>query len=410
MARRKRDPSYRHHKASGQAFVEFDGRRIYLGRHGTKRSREEYHRLIAEWLANDQQLPVPPEELKVSELLVRFWRHAEGYYQRTDGTPTGELDCYRQALRPLRRLYGSTLAKDFGPRNLKTVREQFVRGTAPKMRRGASRKTVNSYVARIRRVFRWAVAQELLPASVYEALRAVEGLRYGRSVARETDGVRPVPQTHIDVIEGRVSHQVWAMMQVQLTAGARSGEVCTMRPSDIDRSGRVWVYRPREHKTAHHGHDREILIGPRAQAAVAPFLLGRDDDAFLFSPTEAEEERRRAQHEARTTPPRCGNRPGTNRKRAPKRKPADKYTPDSYRRAIQRAIEAVNREREKVGKEPIAMWHPHQLRHNCAKRLRSEYGIDLARVVLGHRLGSEITEVYAEADRARATEIVAEAG
>jgi len=410
MARRKRTPSYRHHKASGQAFVEFDGRRIYLGKHGSKKSREEYHRLIAEWLANDQQLPVPPEELTVAELLARYWKHAESYYRRADGTPTGELDCYRQALRPLRRLYGSTLAKDFGPRNLKTIRDQFVRGTAPKMRRAAARKTVNSYIARIRRVFRWSVAQELLPADVYHALSAVEGLKHGRSEARETNGVHPVPQKHIDAIEGRVSRQVWAMVQLHLASGARSGEICMMRPRDIDRSGKVWSYVPRTHKTAHHGHDREIFIGPRGQAAIAPYLLGRDDDAYLFSPIEAEEERQRSRHEARKTPPSCGNRPGTNCTRAPKRKPTERYTPDTYRRAVQRAVKAVNRERKEAGEEPIPMWHPHQLRHNCAKRLRAEHGIDVARVVLGHQLGSEITEVYAEADRARAMQIVAEAG
>ena len=51
-----------------------DGRWIYLGKDGTKRSREEFHRLIAEWLSNDRQLPVPPEELTVSELLARFWK------------------------------------------------------------------------------------------------------------------------------------------------------------------------------------------------------------------------------------------------------------------------------------------------------------------------------------------------
>lgn len=31
-------PKYRKHKASGQAFVELSGKRIYLGPHGTKLS------------------------------------------------------------------------------------------------------------------------------------------------------------------------------------------------------------------------------------------------------------------------------------------------------------------------------------------------------------------------------------
>jgi len=45
-------PSYRLHKASGQAFVELGGRRIYLGKHGSKASREEYERQIAEMVVS----------------------------------------------------------------------------------------------------------------------------------------------------------------------------------------------------------------------------------------------------------------------------------------------------------------------------------------------------------------------
>lgn len=44
-------PSYRRHKASGQAVVTLNGKDHYLGPHGSKVSRDEYDRLIAEWLA-----------------------------------------------------------------------------------------------------------------------------------------------------------------------------------------------------------------------------------------------------------------------------------------------------------------------------------------------------------------------
>ena len=43
-------PNYRFHKATGQAFVKLGGRRFYLGKHGSKASREEYERRIAEYL------------------------------------------------------------------------------------------------------------------------------------------------------------------------------------------------------------------------------------------------------------------------------------------------------------------------------------------------------------------------
>lgn len=42
-----RVPSYRLHKASGQAIVTLDGRDQYLGVYDTSESKENYDRLIA---------------------------------------------------------------------------------------------------------------------------------------------------------------------------------------------------------------------------------------------------------------------------------------------------------------------------------------------------------------------------
>jgi integrase len=55
-------------------------------------------------------------------------------------------------------------------------------------------------------------------------------------------------------------------------------------------------------------------------------------------------------------------------------------------------------------------WHPHQLRHNAATRLRHEFGIDIAQTILGHRLGSAVTEIYAAANVKRAREAIRETG
>ena len=53
----------------------------------------------------------------------------------------------------------------------------------------------NQRIGRIRRVFRWAVEQELVPPSVYQGLLAVRGLQRGRSKARETEPVKRVPKS-----------------------------------------------------------------------------------------------------------------------------------------------------------------------------------------------------------------------
>ncbi|MGN6505850.1 MAG: hypothetical protein ACTHM6_09835, partial [Tepidisphaeraceae bacterium] len=50
-------PSYRHHKPSGQAVVTLSGRDVYLGPHGTRLSRENYDRVVGEWLAAGRAMP-----------------------------------------------------------------------------------------------------------------------------------------------------------------------------------------------------------------------------------------------------------------------------------------------------------------------------------------------------------------
>jgi len=54
-------------------------------------------------------------------------------------------------------------------------------------------------------------------------------------------------------------------------------------------------------------------------------------------------------------------------------------------------------------------WHPHQLRHNAATELRKEFGIEAARIILGHR-SAAITEVYAEKDEQQAVEAMMKVG
>lgn len=97
-----------------------------------------------------------------------------------------------------------------------------------------------------------------------------------------------------------------------------------MRPFDIDMSGRIWICSPAQDKTAHHGDQRLIYLGPQAQEVLRPFLRRRVD-AYCFSPAEAEQERREALHAQRITPMSCGNRPGSNRRNDPERVAGEFY-------------------------------------------------------------------------------------
>ncbi len=250
-----RTPSYCHHKGSGQAVVRIDGKDHYLGKYGTEESRREYDRLIAEWLAAGQRLPEAKtgHGLSVSELILAYWKWAEKNDRDADGAPTRELPNLKDALRPLRKLYGDTEAARFGPMALRTVREDMIAS-------GLCCRTINTRIGRLKRVFKWSVSYELLPASVYEALRTVPGLQRGRSKARDTEGIKPVSEGDVRAVLPFLPPQVTAAVAVQLLTGCRVTEALTLRGCDLDVIGPVWTYRPAKHKNRNRGIDRVIFL------------------------------------------------------------------------------------------------------------------------------------------------------
>lgn len=408
MRETTKPPSYRLYKRTGQAVVTINGKDYYLGKFGSKASREAYDRLIGEWLMNGRCIPVNDGPLTVSEMIAGFWHYLERHYRKPDGTPTTEPENFRLALRPLRALYGHTPAAGFGPLALKTVRQRMIEA-------GGSRKYINKHIGRIKLAFKWAASEELVPAAVYHGLQTVAGLKRGRTDADETDPVRPVPEKYVDAIRPYVSRQVWAMVQLQRLTGMRSGEVIIMRGRDLDTAAPIWLYRPESHKTEHHGHERIVELGPRAQTVLKRFLKP-DLDAYLFSPrdTVAEQKIEKRRKRKSKVQPSQQDRSKPN----PKRAAGDRYSADSFRRAIQRACDAddakVKADLIKAGEKPdddrvTPRWHPHQLRHNYATRIRKEFGIEAARILLGHR-STAVTELYAEVDRGRVRDIVARVG
>ncbi len=333
-------PKYRRQKGKygDYAFVELQGRHHYLGRFGAPESKEKYVRLLAEHAAGAlHSAGIRGKKFTITQLAEDFLKFADGHYRKPDGTLTSEVVCFKRAVEPLKELYGSTDATEFGPKALKAVRHQMV--TKYKW----CRRSVNAQVQRIKHVFKWAVSEELLPQAVYGALLAVEGLKRGRTPAIEREPVKPVPIGNVDAIRPFVSRQVEALIDLQLLTGARAGELVIIRPVDLDAGGKVWIFRPHNHKTQHHGHSRVIYFGPRAQEVIKPFLAGRAIDAYMFSPIEAERERREEIHLARKTPLNEGNRPGTNRKDDPEREPGPRYDVGSYRRAIRRACDQADK-------------------------------------------------------------------
>lgn len=403
MPRIKKKPTYLLHKSSSQARVRVDGKDHYLGEYGSQESKDRYDRIVAEWFA--KQGDTSAFRLTVDDVCLLFQEWASQHY-RKNGEPTSEAYNIRLALRYVVAEAGTMRAQEFGPKTLKAVRQTMIDA-------GCVRTSINRMVARIRRMFRWSVAEELIPVTVYQALCTVAGLEAGRSRAIESEPVKPVAQDIVDAIKPFVSRQVWAMIQLQILTGARPGEVVSMRGADLTMSGKVWEYSPASHKTEHHGRERIIFLGPQAQKIVRQFLKP-DLSSHLFSPADAKAEHFAVLRTKRKTPLTPSQRNRTP-KAQPAKIPGGCYTVTSYGRAIRNACRKADRQarrdQPKVSTDRVLVpdWHPHQLRHSAATELRRQFGIESARVILGHS-SAVTTELYAEADRKKAKEIIGRVG
>lgn len=359
MPRKKNTfPNYptKPHK-SGHARISVHGRDYYLGPWGSPESRQRYAQIVAQ-LADGGVVAGGSKELTVDGLLDLWEIAAANRYQNGSREPAA----FKAAAAPVRRLYGSAAAKDFDARALKTVRSAMVNGTwldesekAFRQRTGGdyrwSRQYTNQQCMRIRMIWRWAESEGLVPPGLAHNLKTLPPL--DRNV-RQTKPREPVAWAHVEAILPHVSPVIRALILCQWHTGARPSELTQMRPTEIDRTGDVWVYRPEKHKNQWRGQGRAILLGPEAQTAIAPWIdaaLQPGSKGWVFPSS------RRGKQECYIT---------------------------GYSQAIKRGCKAAG----------VPHFSAYQLRHSAKARVTREYGLDAARAFLGQK-SLEATNGYA---------------
>lgn len=410
MARKKNPaPTYALHQQTGR------GRLIWTDAIGCRREKllpglfnspeslAAKARLELEVLTSPARGPKTDSALSVAELLAAFWDHAEKHYRHPDGTPTEELNWYRFSMKPVREVYGDTAAAGFGPLALKTVRAKMVSD-------GLARPTANARIRRIKHIFKWACSEELVPVAVHQALATVAGLQRGRCDAPEPEPVGPVAVADVDATTPFLSPTIAGMVRVQLLTGMRPGEVCRLRPADIDRTGGVWFFTPKRHKNAHRGKPRVIAIGPKCQEVLKPFLDGAEPGGFVFSPRRELEQRSAERAKNRTTKYYASRQGWQKRQAKPNRAPSEAYTAASYGQAIRRAVAKANERRERLANggeyDKLPVWSANQLRHTFATQVRKLHGLEASQVLLGHAR-CDTTQIYAEANQELAATVAA---
>jgi integrase len=390
MSKSKNDvPSYRRHRASGRAVVTLNGVDHYLGAWNSPESKAEYDRVVAEWMTRGRRLASrrvaagKADDMLLKELIL-------GYVSYLAPTLPGvEVEKLKRALKPVRELFGETVASGFGPVRYKAVRAKMVGS-------GLCISTINYRLGAIRRMVAWGVENEMLPGDALHKLEAVAPLKAGRDAKAERK-VLPVCEEDIRAILPHLQPTVRSMVELQALTGMRPGEVCRMTMAQIDRGVDPWIYRPARHKTAGRGKDRAIPLGPRVRELLEARLKA-DPDAALFSPSESVEALRESRRQSRKTRPSpCQLR--RKRKRNPKRAPGAFYSTATYGDAVCRACIRAG----------IPPFRPNRIRHTFATRVRHEHGLEAAQVLLGHSR-ADVTQIYAERNLALASEVAKQIG
>ena len=397
-------PAYRPWRRRGTVvgYATYQNERIpFPGPYNSPESRQAYERWRAEWVRlNGVQAPQPPKGCEVAELVAAFLDHAGTHYRRPDGTPTSETVNYKLSLRFLLRRHATTPVNDFTPLDLEAVRDLMLRepitrtladGSEKLLRVGLSRGVVNQYTGRIVRVFVWGMGRGLLKPETVTALKGLQPLARGRSLARETPRVLPVTWATVEAtLPWLASAQLRAMVLLQWWTGCRPGQACAIQGEDVYQAGTVtlgrktlavpegmwlWVI---DAKMAHlrGDEDREefYFLGEPGKAVVGPWLR----PGYLFCPREAQP------HQAMRVKKGLG----------------PSYQRTSYSHAIRDAL-------KKAGSkgEVIPRWHPHMIRHAVAARVQAAAGLEAARAVLNHR-GVDQTVEYSQRDTALAAEAI----
>lgn len=407
-------------KNRGRDRVWWNGRWHDLGPSGSDKSKTEYSRLLAVWSIDPTAIPRRSDDILALELCRQYLASTAS---PKDGRQRTAL---KQAIRLLAEQHQSTTVTDFDPPALAAWQEWLCKIPDPKdpKRTRYNVTSVGHFTNFIRQIWKWGVATGRIGAEQWQALLAVPRPKPG--TARPARDVAPADPEAVKATVPFLRPPVRAMILLEWMTGARPDEICRLRASDIQRSGRVrvagtqildldkegvWVAILTKHKTEWKGKARWLTFGPEAQEILTPFL-DRPSEAYLFSPRESLSGMQAEAKQERISKRAGGS--GGNRKKpsSEPRRINDRYSPRTYHQAVARACEKAfpppgelarrkgetkTRYFERLGEKGKAKlqewnshhrWFPYQLRHLAAIEVKAAFGIDAVQALLGHHTRS----------------------
>ena len=399
-----RTPAYRLHKPSGQAVVTINGTDFYLGPHGSDESKAEYDRLIGEWLAAGRRLPVAKADLTVNEVLLAYMRFRGRLLPRVckQEYPTSP----GSSLRPVKERITATPRRRTSDRwPSRQCANQWWKPICAE-----TRSTSGSAISSVRSS---GLSKTNWPRrQCFKRSRPCPAYGAAESEARESAPIKPVPDAFIDADPWEGS-----------PAGLGDGRIATADGDASRRSGGHAGLR-----LEHVGQRLDLRTGPAQDGSSRPSTdhLHRPKGARRSPPVAQDgleslsvQPPRRSRGASSVQAEAASHTQSPDLRDALEEKSAERRPTFASRTVHCRSLwpghcsryqTSEPREKEQNAEAAeIPHWHPHQLRHNAATWIRREFGLDVARVILGHR-SPVVTEIYAEIDFNKAVDVIARVG
>jgi integrase len=225
---------------------------------------------------------------------------------------------------------------------------------------------VNDYICRIVRIFDWGKEEGIVHSDTVAVLKAVKPLGEGYPGTFDHDEREDVADSIIKATLPFMPQTLRAMIKLQRLTGCRPSEIFNMRVGQIDKDSdsELWLYKLPQHKTKKKVKRKKVIpLSKIEQELIAPYFVGKKPTDAVFSPRTAYLER----HTARRSAPKGYS---------------EFYNKDSYRQAVEYAINKANKTLPES--EQIPYWTPYQIRHTAATAMELEVGFDEAQTLLDH--------------------------
>ena len=365
-------------KNNDTAYTTFNGKRYYLGKWGADSTIAKYNAILADWRLSRKKPVniVEDRNYRLEELLGAFM---EDYLAKP---VKSDLNAYKLVIDALRLYFPYKLADDFRPTDLETLRTYF---SAKQERANGqtyyrSRTYINKLIGYVRSIFSWGVGKSIVRFETYQALRFVRPLRKGSTNVPETRKRTVVSDHDLKGVMEYLQPIYRDIIQLLRITGMRPKELCSLRIRDLDRSGDIWIYHPKNHKTEWKGKDRVIAFGERSQSVLKRHLTGRKPTEYIFSPKRVMTERWQIQAQNRKS-----KVSPYQQARAEWRKPKKyaRFSPSLETNTIANRLREACK-RALSDKKISRAWTLYELRHTAITEVRLKAGVESAQHFAGH--------------------------